>query len=223
MKKKVSDEIVERIKAVAGEYSAKKYKQYLDGMNQEQFDAYIDRLEAKEEYPVIEEEQFGSSNISFENNLAVARSMGRDFYYKISYGSVRPGVPAYEAAVPCLVLHMPVKRPVQMAYKKLTVPTNYSTVNELTGQVTGRSKGSSITAPEIMLLDSMKLGETMEDVFTARGGDKGFQDAMYAALTQTGSATLESTRGFATGVKSIQTFDSMLKGMHIKTKNLNLK
>lgn len=222
-KKQVSDQIVSRLRSVAGDWSANKYKEYLYSLSDKQFDDYIDRLDKHQEFPVIEESMLEESKISFENNLAVAREMEKDFYFKISYGSIREGVPGYESAVPTLVLHLPVKRPVQMAYKKLSIPTDYSTVNELTGQTTGKSKGASITAPEVMLLDSMELEKTMEETFTGRGGDKGYQDAMYASLIATGSVSLESVRGFSTGVKSIQTFASLLKGMHINPENLNLK
>lgn len=219
-KKEVIKLIIDNLRDIAGDYSADQYEKYLNTYDDEGFDKYMDRLDSGEEQFVIEAPVFDGPDISFENNLKIARSLGYDFYDELIYESDRPGVPDYKSAVKCLVLWLPIKRPVQMAYKKISAPTNYSVVNELTGQVTGRSKGASITTPEIMLLGAMPLDDTMEELLKGRGGDKGMQDAMYANLVKTGNVTLEGTRPFATGVKSIATFGACLKSMHIATTNL---
>lgn len=212
--------IVDAIRKISGDYSADQYQTYLAAFTPDEFDAYVKRLETREELLVLEEPVFGKSKISFENNLKVAREFGRDFWDYLIYESDRPGVPNYRSAVKCLVLDLPIKRPVQMAYKKISAPTNYTVVNELTGQVSGHSKGASITTPEIALLDSMPLTQTLEELLKGRGGDKGYQEALYANLVKTGTVSLANTRGFSTGVQSINTLYACLKSMHIEPLNM---
>lgn len=212
--------IIEKLRDAAGDYSADFYQKYLSGKDDKEFSEYIDRLESGEESLVIEEELFGSSNISFEKNLEIARSMGKDFYHYLIHTAQKKGVPGFKSAVKCLVLDIPVKRPSQMSEKKITAPTNYSIVNEITGQVTGKSKGASITTPEIGLLSSMGVDLTLEEAMKARGGDSGMQDALFSYLEKTGRVSLEEVRGFSTGVKSIKTAANIFRGMHINPVNM---
>ena len=112
------------------------------------------------------------------------------------------------------------KTPGVKSVKKISIPKHNRTVDDFTGQPTGDSKGSKMTYPEIGVLDSLGLKNTLEELLVYRGGDtKGFA-AMNSAINDTGAVNFEEIEDRRSGVESVKTLSVFLKSAHVGN-NLN--
>ena len=127
-----------------------------------------------------------------------------------------PGMPDYTPPNRYLILKLPNRRQAQSILKKLSVPTNDRVLNQATGQVTGDSKGSSLSLPEIRVLLGIGATRSLEELIRVRGGDKGSYAAYNASVAQIGSVSLERISPYATGVESAKYVNVLFMGMHIK-------
>lgn len=93
------------------------------------------------------------------------------------------------------------------------MPKDNKTIDATTGQATGASKGSRITLPELQLLDSMGLEQSLVELMKVRGGDLGAYRAYSASLENHGQASQEVINQFGTGVVSGQTLRSIHNAM----------
>jgi hypothetical protein len=101
--------------------------------------------------------------------------------------------------------------------KKISIPAHNNTVDDLTGQPTGPSKGAKISYPETQVFASMGLYNTLSELMKFRGGDLAGFDAMNKSISQTGSVSLKAIEPYASGVESTKTLKVFLTGMHLKS------
>jgi hypothetical protein len=156
---------------------------------------------------------FGKGKMTIKGNLALMRSLGFEPYQRL-WIPAEGGTREY-LSQPYLIGYAPVTRQAQFLSKKISIPKNKSRVDEVTGQPTGESKGSKISAPENQLLEAMGLTSTLMEVNKGRGGDEGMYRAMNTYASKTGEVSLQSTLPYATGVKSTKALDHYLKGAMI--------
>ena len=70
-----------------------------------------------------------------------------------------------------LVLPLPIRRQQQFLDEKMSVPEDDKHIDGMTGQVTGDSKSTQITNPEINILAFRGLDTTLEEMVNVRGGN----------------------------------------------------
>lgn len=116
-----------------------------------------------------------------------------------------------------LILPFPVRRQAQLLVEKISIPEHNHSIDDFTGQVTGDSKGSKISYPELGLLKAFGLSRTIEEFMHWRGGDvKGYR-LMNQQLMKTGEASMDALSPYAGEVTSTQTFRNILLAMNYTT------
>lgn len=158
----------------------------------------------------------GVETISIENNFAIAKKLGVEFHHHLIIEG-EGDTPTYITPKKYLVIRLPVRRQAQHLYKKILIPENNNTVDDLTGQPTGRSKGSSVSYPELQVLAALGLESTAVELMKYRGGDQGGFAAMNASILESGAVKMDAIADKATGVESKHTLDVLLKSMHISS------
>lgn len=190
------------------------YKDLFSKMSDKQFDDFVVKIEeGKSIIAYIEANLTKGPRLSVKSNLKFIRKLGGEPFQKIwmknSDGSRTLSNFAY------LVIPLPVRRQAQHLVKKVSIPQHNRTIDEFTGQPTGDSKGSKISYPEIGVLQSLGLTETLDEFLVYRGGDiKGFS-AMNSTIIDTGSVNTDEIDARRSGVESVKTFSVLLKGAHI--------
>jgi hypothetical protein len=101
--------------------------------------------------------------------------------------------------------------------KKISIPENNKTIDSLTGQPAGDSKGAKISYDELQICAGMGLDASMVEMMKYRGGDLGGFRALSAMIARTGSANLNTLSAYASGVESTKTVKTILTGMHLKS------
>jgi hypothetical protein len=153
--------------------------------------------------------------LDIKRNFEVAKKLGHKFHQRIVFGPTE-SKPGYITPIPYLVIKLPLRRQAQHLIKKIRIPEDNHSVDDFTGQPTGKSKGSKLSYPETQVLAALKLDATMAELLKYRGGDLGGFNAMNTMINRTGGVRLESIEPASTGVESTKTLKVFLTSMHLK-------
>lgn len=189
-------------------------EQFFKDMDDEQFEVYMQRIESGLDFVSLVYENLKQSDISVDNNLRVAKLMKHEFFEKLWLTDAITGR-TYLTPLEYLVIDLPVKRQIEMLSKKISVPDDNRHIDELTDQPTGVSKGASLSYPEMLVLYSKGLDQSILEMMKYRGGDtKAFLE-MERSIRDTGGVDLKAIYRGDTKVKSTQVLNTLLKGMHL--------
>lgn len=205
-------------------YNSDLTKKRLDAMSDEEFDEYVRALAkptTEEGIATQEILPFYSPNlkdprVTMPNLLKVADMIGFEFFEQLWLTDPQTGR-VFLTPQKYLVLDMTVRRQAQMLTKKSSIPENSRHVDEMSGQVTGKSKGSKISFPELQAQLAQGLEHTLIEEIKVRGGDRAAQVEFDRQLIDHGEASIvDVTEG--TGVTtSTSTVGKLLRGMMIDT------
>lgn len=199
-----------------GNLNVEVYKRLFKSMTDDDFDKYMDDLKNERKYLVFIAPNFGKHSISVERNLEIAeQKLNHDFFQQVWFGQ-KGDIPAYLSPEKYLIIDLPLRRASQLLTKKISVPEHNRTVDFLTGQPTGDSKGSKISAPELKILATMDIDNAILELIKYRGGDKRGYAALNGMMTRNGTANLSVLKNFADGVGSTKTLKSYLTAMHLR-------
>lgn len=207
--------ILENIeKLIPGSQNVEIYRQLFAGMSDKQFDEWMTKLEQGEIRLSIIAPNFQEPKLTIERNLALADELGHNFFERIWMDGT-DDMPAYLSPIKYLVVDLPLRRQAQLLVKKISIPEDNKSVDDFTGQPTGKSKGSKISYPETQIMAALNLDHNLTEMLKFRGGDvKGF-DAMNNAISKTGGVSLEAIEALGTKVKSTETLSIFLTSMHL--------
>lgn len=204
-----------------GNVMINEYKERMSKMSDAQFDSFMKDLSTKEErlsliVPNLSKEQ----RLSVDRNFAFAKKYGHNFFERI-WMPASGDKPAYLTPKRYLVLDEPVRRQAQLLIKKISIPQDNKSIDDFTGQPTGKSKGAKISYPELQILAARKLDKSIEEMMKWRGGDlKGF-NAMNQVISKTGVVSLDAIKHMGSQVRSTTTLRIFLTSMHLGTTGLN--
>ncbi len=217
------------VDAIAGiipgdSYNAELTKQRLDAMSDTEFDEYIRALakpETEEARSTQEILPFYSPNlkdprITMDSLMAVADKIGHPFFERLWLTDPQTGV-VFLTPQKYLVLDMTVRRQAQMLTKKSSIPENARHVDEMSGQVTGKSKGSKISFPELQSQLAQGLEQTLVEEIKVRGGSRTAQVEFDRQLIEHGEASLEDVTESGEVTNSTSTVATLYRGMMIDT------
>lgn len=192
------------------------YLELFSKMDDKQFETYMLGLQQGTIRLAVVEPNFAKSKINLKRNFAIAKKLNHQFFQRV-WIPAKNGNRSYLSPVPYLIVDLPLRRQAQLLSKKISIPEDNNSVDNFTGQPTGKSKGAKISFPETQLLAAMGLDKTLEELLKYRGGDeKGF-NAMNVIIDRTGQVDLSTIAPYAGGVKSTQTLNQFLRGAHLKS------
>lgn len=190
------------------------YEKMFSEMNDEQFESFMKALQSGETTLNLIAPNFQKVSLNLERNLKIAKELNYNFFQRIWMPATNNS-PRYLTPIPYLVVELPVRRQAQLLVKKISIPEDNNTVDDFTGQPTGRSKGSKVSYPEVQILAAMGLEDTVTELMKYRGGDqKGF-DAMNTMISRTGGVSTKAIAPFSSGVESTKTLKAILTAMHL--------
>lgn len=216
-RKAAEDFIIKYIaKLLPGTSNSITYKDYFASLNDKQFDQFMQDLESGDKYLTVVVPNFSKNGISVENNLKLAEELGHDFFQKL-WIEAHGDTPTHLTPIEFLVIDLPIKRASQLLTKKISVPDHNKSIDAVTGQVTGESKGAKISYPELQICAAMGMDNSMVELMKYRGGDIKGAAAMNAMLSKHGTANLNTLSQYASGVESTKSLKVYLSSMHLKS------
>lgn len=202
-------------KLLPGSKNTQIYTEMFAAMSDKQFDEFMKKIEEGQVRLAIVAPNLEEPKLTIERNLALAKELGHEFFERVW---IDPGneVPPYLSPIKYLVVDLPLRRQAQLLVKKISIPEDNRSIDDFTGQPTGKSKGSKISYPETQIMAALNLDNSLVEMLKYRGGDiKGF-NAMNAAIAKTGGVSLKAIEPLAGTVKSTQTLSVFLTCMHLQ-------
>jgi hypothetical protein len=207
------EEVIEGI--LPGSINTQIYRDILKVMTDADFDQWITDLENGTRYLAIIAPELSGPSLSVERNLDLADKWGHKFFERI-WMDPQNGSPAYLSNDEYLVVDLPLKRQAQFLIKKISIPEDNRSIDTLTGQPTGKSKGSKISWPELQILAALGgFDDTIAEFFKFRGGDLQGFNAMNHQIAQTGGVSLNAVGSLGTKVKAVQSLSTLLTSSHL--------
>lgn len=198
-----------------GNPSIDKLIEYIEGLSDKALRDYVDLLESGKHTIPIAAEAF-SDSISQERTLKVAKEIGHKVRQKIWFIDKDDPNVRYLSPIAFPVFTLPVRVLQQTVESKRSIPSDVSIIDDLSGQVTGDSKGSRITSPELQALNSHNIDNTIIEYLKGRGGDQEANRVMEKELMATGKVTTDTIMASGTKVKSTEVASTLLTSAHIK-------
>lgn len=197
-------------------YNVKAWTKILQEMSDKDFDTYMKDIRDGKKYLVVFRPMYEATGITVENNLKVAEKYGLSFFERLVFTGDEK-TPDHKSAIEYLIVDLPYRRQSQTLDKKISVPDDNKTIDELTYQPTGASKGAKISYPELQVLIGMGLDNAISELIQYRGGDRGGFNAYNAMMLRYGSANLKTLSNYSTGVESTKTLRTYLTAAHLSS------
>jgi len=216
-RKEVEAYIVKYIDKLApGGANKKLYLDLFKNMNNKEFDKFMTNLRDKKITLSIIVPNESNIKIDVERNFKIGKELGYEFFQRLVVKG-QPGLPDYKTPQKFLVYKLPLRRAAQLLTKKISIPDDDKSIDLTTGQVTGKSKGTKITYPELQILAGMGMSVTIKELLKYRGGDLGSMNAMNTILYKEGQVSGQQLDQYSTGVVSTKTLKSYWLASHIKS------
>lgn len=214
-RKEATDYAVKLLSKFAGKNeSVKEIETMLNSLSDKGFDEYMQRvLDGEETIPYVSP-NLSKVRLSVEQNLKIAEELGHEFFQRLWLTDPATGE-VHLTPKKYLVIDLPIRRLQQHLHKKIKIPEDNQHVDEMTGQVTGVSKGSKISFPELQVLYSQGLNESIRELFKFRGGDEEAYKALNRDALLTGFPSMNSVDGGDTQVKATDILSILFKSAHL--------
>ena len=181
-------------------------------MSDSEFEDTVKKIESGEQYLPIQSANFSKYRPNTGRNLEIAKKIGYEFFRRVWVPATRD-TPSYLSPKKAFIAYVPCRRQAQLLAKKISIPEHNRAIDDLTGQPTGKSKGSRISYPELQVLNSMDMQWCSKEFMGIRGGDvKGFI-ASNALIARTGGASIKSIEPYRSGVEANNLLYSVLIAM----------
>lgn len=194
--------------------NAAMYQEMFDKMTNADFDKFMQALiTGSNPLSVIIPNYDDTVDITVDNNIELAKSMGRDMFQRIWITDPRNG-DIYLTQRKHLVYETNVCRQTQTLDHKISTAKDNSEIDELTGQVRGKSKASGFSGPEFMITNSQGLDSVIAEFIKFRGGDLISNRLMNNQLVKEGRVSMNEIPGAdQRSRRSVQTLSNILNGM----------
>lgn len=216
-RKKAQDVILKYIdKMMPGSPNNRYYQELFASMDDDAFHQFMLDIKDGKKHLCIIAPNMVKPELDVARNFAIAKELGYNFMQRIWINGTGDR-PKYLTPIPYPVVKLPLRRQGQLLDKKISIPEDNRSVDDLTGQPTGRSKGAKISYPEIQVLAAMGLDDCVQEFIKYRGGDTRGFDAMNKTISKTGGVALKAIAPYASGVESTKTMKTILTAMHIRS------
>jgi hypothetical protein len=201
-------------KVFGGNNNVEFMKKRLDGMADAEFKALMTGFRSGELFPRLIVPNLTTGEFDMTKMLAVAKQMRVKLFHRIWLTDPKTKQ-TYLTPLEYLVVVLPVRRQAQLLVKKISIPGDNRHVDEMTGQPTGPSKGSSISFPELQVMAAKCLDNSITELIKFRGGDTTAYNAMTKSILESGTVSNEMLEGLGSNVKVTEVLSSLLTGMHL--------
>lgn len=202
-------------KLMPGSPNTKMYEEKFASMSDKQFDDWMSKLGRGEEILPLVAPNLTEYKLDINRNLSIAEELGHEFFQRIWLVS-QDGKTKYLTPRRHLIYDLPVRRQAQLLVKKISIPKHSRTVDNLTGQPTGDSKGARVSFAELQIMSALGLNSTVREMVKLRGGDeKGF-NAMNTMISRQGSVSQKAIDPYTGTVKSSEVLHAYLTAAHLE-------
>lgn len=184
-------------------------KEMFSRMDDDQFDEWIDNLANRKEYVNLYAANLAPVTLSMQRHYDIADKLEFPLFQRLKLTDRATGQ-VLLTPNKHLIGMLPMRRQVQMLAKKRSIPGSSHIVDQRSGQVSGGSKGSRLSGPEIQVNVSKGLKQSIIELVKFRAGDAISYNQMNRQILETGHASLSAimaeTPGFVKSNKTLSIY-----------------
>lgn len=199
---------------IPGSPNTERVRRELTALTDEEFEAFIVAIEAGEDFLTLIVPNGANYDVSVERNLELGDKYGLPFFERYWTTDQSTGVEMLSNK-PGLIMDQMQRKQKQMLKDKISIPDDNNHVDELTGQPTGPSKGSGVSNPQAMIMNSRGLNSSARELVHIRGGDAQAFNLTNRRIFETGSATIEEASSLGSRTKASQMLSVFLNVQHL--------
>lgn len=190
------------------------WKKKLEAMSDAEMDQLVDDIDSGQFFFSVVVPNFKNLSLSVEELMEIGEKMGHKFLEHVWLTDKTTGI-CYLSNDPYLIIDMMCRRQSQTLLNKIGLSTDNSSIDTLSGQVTGDSKSSRLSFVELQILNFSGCDRTIEELAKPRGGDRAAAANLEKQILDTGVGSLDAP-GMQTGsVKSVDTQGAIFTAMHL--------
>lgn len=202
--------------AFPGTGNAALFKADLDRLSDKEFSAMMAKFQTGEETPVAVIPNLSKIIITVDHLKKVAERWGVNLFTRLVMEDPDTGR-QFLSPKRYMVVKNQVVRLSQMQETKQSIPEDNLSTDELTGQVTGDSKGARLSFPEIGNLHSREHDNAILEAISVRGGDDAANRQLEYDIETTGKGSLKRAMEAGKGTTATQSLATLLRSGHIDT------
>lgn len=195
-------------------YNTQKYLEIFKEMSDTDFNNYMLKLQNKQAKLVFFAPHNQDIRLTTEKLLVIGQKYNVEFFEYLNF-TENKDTPDHKTPIKYMVVDLPYKRQSQNLVKKISIPEHNKTIDYLTYQPTGDSKGARISYPELQLLLGLGLERSLDEMVRFRGGDKNGFAAYNSMFLRYGNANIKTLNNYSSGVESTKSLKVYLTSMHI--------
>lgn len=156
----------------------------------------------------------GKVKLDHMRNIEIIREMGYEPFQRIWITDPVTGAVTL-TKYRHMVLPGPMRRQTQMIDKKISIPPHNRSIDNMTGQMSGASKGSSFSFPQTYVMYSEGYTDTIRELLNTRGGNVKAGQVIDRQIRQFGSSSQKFQGEENTHVKSSKTLGAFMTAQHL--------
>lgn len=193
------------------------YTEYLTELSDEKFVEMVEQLESDLiVLPIFVPNLDQEESLDIARNLEVGKKWGHSFFEYLNLTDLDDPDLVYKTPIKYMVIESTLRRQIQTLESGRGIAKSSDSVDDLTGQVTGKSKGSGLTPVEVQILNAKELMPVLEEFLKHRGGDQASYNELEAAIINSGEGTLEASSVPGSRPKSTETMSTVLTSAMIE-------
>lgn len=207
---------IKELEAIIGtSNNSKLYAEFLGAMSDKSFDKMMHSIRAGDLTLPFFSENMGDGTVPSRKVRDYAeKKLGVEWFQRLTITDAVTG-DTHITPVSYLVMDLPVRRLAQHIFKKISLPESTKIVDHLSGQATGASKGSTVSFPELGVLNDRGLHNTITELVKARGGDEIAFNAMMEQVENNGGFSVKAIEELGSQPKAVETLQLLLLACHI--------
>lgn len=192
------------------------YKEFFGRMNDQEFDDYVAWLEAGNELAIWLSNTNRGDDVDFDDIVERCERLGRPVWQRIVSYDIDTGLKVMTPAKHFVGTAELMKQS-QMWVKKISAAKDDKRVDDLTGQVMMESRATGLSIPEVHVFGgSLGLVNSVNELYTVKGGDVGALKAYRASLIEEGQASVNASLRRGDGAKVLSLAHFLLRGRLIE-------
>lgn len=194
--------------------SAELVKEWLTNLSDVEFEQLVSDIEAGKTYLTYVVPNDLKNKISLEEWIKFGESIGAPHYSTVIEEDPSSGQ-VFESNETHWIAFMPQRSQIQHVDDKKSVAEDSNKRDLFTGQVTGESKGSAVSAPQFASILSRNCVATALEFAKFRGGDIDAGREFNKSLIEGGEAHIEPLLNMASKPTVTYSISAYLNGMHL--------
>lgn len=192
------------------------YQNFFSRLSDAEFGDFIGKLKSGEIRLSIIAPVLSKARLDTARNIEIGKRWGVKFFERL-WIDPGDGMPTYLSIPEYMILELQERRQAQLLMDKISIPSSSDTIDLLTGQAAGDSKGGKLTYPETQILKGHELNNTLKELLNTRGGNiEGFR-AMNTLMDTKGEASLAEIDTVDSEVESRKTLRAFYAAMSIES------